>query len=339
MNGFETGPVPPFALFLIGMMLQAFYLLFGRWEKGDLRMILYSFAGGLLGMMPGEHETDYDLPLHLFLSCVTASIFFVFNFRKRLLVRIDGQMLIVWSLLFFAILVNHYGLNWSILGAVAIFSLPTLVNGFSDIDRNFKWQVFFYVWFIVMVVAIGFTHFNLASMGVFNGSIGSTVSALELLFSGAAFFFLVINAWYVLYLVPIPLNKHQTMRSRMYDVHEQLHLLASGYMWNKDDIRTNLMLIVALPAFFVCNYLYQLVSEEMLISLSFVVMASLNRKTEQSSDEDYEQETDWKDRSEEISIWTTELVSTKVMHGVGVFWVVAMLVAIVLFNLSFIRSM
>src|SRR3989338_10468802 len=98
MNGFEKGPVPPFALFLIGMMLQAFYLLFGRWEKGDLRMILYSFAGGLLGMMPGEHETDYDLPLHLFLSCVTASIFFVFYFLKSLFFFFVGQVVIVWNL-------------------------------------------------------------------------------------------------------------------------------------------------------------------------------------------------------------------------------------------------
>lgn len=279
----EVSQIFPFLVFVFGMFAQAFYMLWGRWEKGDGKKTLLAFTLGLAGMLPGKNEKEYSIPLHLFLSCMLAAFAFVQQFRKKLLVRIDGQILLAWNVIFLAVLFSRLDIVawWPLFAIIVLPTAMTIINGFSDIDRTFMWQVFFYVWFTVIIVAVGLFHFAFDTLKVFWGTIPPETSLFNLIFAGASFLYILVNAWYALYIVPLP-GKHQSFANRMQEVRAHMQLLAHGYLWKKDNIVANVALVIVLPFFFALNYFYQFADESFFVSLALVVTALIsgNRKVE-----------------------------------------------------------
>src|SRR5262249_17425667 len=69
----------------------------------------------------------------------------------------------------------------------------------------------------------------------------------EMIVSGAAFLYIVTNAWFVLALVPIKFRHGQKWSERMAEIHRHMTLLARGYVWEKEDPLRSLAVLVGLP--------------------------------------------------------------------------------------------
>lgn len=273
--------------FFIGMVFQAFFMLVGRWERGDFLKILASIGFGLLGMLPGKSENNYDPGMHFFFAAIIFIFAFTAYFKKRLLSRIGARTLLIINVLFLAVIVNQFRFSWPLAIIVFIPTILTFINGFTDMDRKFGWQVFFYAWFSIMVASMGIFHFAYRNLGILFrwGSIGEIfgsgqvplVSPSEMFLAGAAFLYIISSAWYALALIPIPLSKRQTYQQRMIEVRAHMQMLAYGYIWQKDDFLGNFICALLFPLFLFLNYQFVIIGENTLISLVLAILPLIER--------------------------------------------------------------
>ena len=260
-------------IFSFGMFAQAFSVLLGKWQNGDGKKLLLSFAMGLLGMVPGKNEHHYDLNLHLFFSCMWAASVFTSMFKYRLISRIGVRTILVLNILLLFLVYDKFGVSYLIFGVLFIPTLITLMNGFSDLDQTFGWQVFFYVWFSVVLVSIGLLHFGYGDLFKtfgFNGETGQ-VDPFNLFFTGGAFLYILSNAWYVIMLIPVT-GKHQSMENRMKNIREHMQLLAYGYIWEKGDVVGNIVTVIIFPLILILNYKFGFWSESLFVSIILVFL-------------------------------------------------------------------
>jgi hypothetical protein len=244
--------------FALGMVLQAFLMLGGRFRRGDWGRVAGALASWFIGLVPGKNEQEYRLLEHVFYGLLVAGVMFTYLFRDRLLPRIGGRMLLAWNLLLVYVVVNR---GWDSRLEVSLLIIPTVltvVNAFTDIDRDFGWKVFFQAWFPTILVVISIKGFDAGLLGVFDAKGGVALaprSPFEMIAGGAAFLYIVANAWFVLALVPIPLSRTQSWDSRMKEVRAHMDLLARGYVWGPDDRLRSLAVLVGLPvALIVMSY-------------------------------------------------------------------------------------
>ena len=236
--------------FALGMGLQALLMIGGRFRRGDRGRAAGALASWLLGLIPGKHEQGYHVLLHVFYGLLVVAFAFIYLFRDRLLPRVGGRMLLAWNLLLVYVAVQG---GWNSPLQIILLLLPTVptvVNAFTDIDRNFGWKVFFQAWFSTILVVITIHGFDAGLFRVFEAGDGvapALRSPLEMIAGGAAFLYILANAWFVLALVPIPLARGQSWASRMKQVRAHMDLLARGYVWEPDDPLRSLAVLVGLP--------------------------------------------------------------------------------------------
>lgn len=264
-------------IFALGMFAQAFYMLLGRWRKGDFKKILIAFGTGLFGMVPGKNEDNYDLNFHLFISCVFAAVTFTSMFSRRLVSRVGARTILILNIILLFLVYDKFGFSFFIFGVLLIPTLLTLINSFSNLDKTFHFQVFFYVWFSIILVCIGMLHFAFSDLfktfGFFE-SVGY-VDPLPLIFIGGAFLYIISNMWYVFLLVPMT-GKRQTMKNRMINIRKHMQLMAHGYIWEKDDLLGNIVTVIVLPLVLILNYKFAFFSEQFFISTILVILPFLS---------------------------------------------------------------
>lgn len=69
-------------LFYAGILVQAVFLLFNNFKKNDIWLFLGSIGFALIGFVPGKHEYNYDLFLHLFGVAVCFAIAYGTNSKE-----------------------------------------------------------------------------------------------------------------------------------------------------------------------------------------------------------------------------------------------------------------
>jgi hypothetical protein len=236
--------------FAIGIALQAVAMLRGSFQRGDSKR-MWKVAGlSLLGMAGrGSRGQSYSVLGHIFLSLTLFAILFAYQFRERLLPAVGGRLLLAWNLVLIDVVVRA---GWGSPVTYALLAVPTLltvVNGFTDIDRAYGWKVFFHAWFATILVLIGVRGFEAGPLAFFLGDSTGWVepSPLDMLVGGAAWLYIVTNAWFVLALLPIPLRRGQKWVDREREIRAHMNLLARGYAWESHDPLRSLAVLVILP--------------------------------------------------------------------------------------------
>jgi hypothetical protein len=267
------------AIFVTGLIAQAFFMLASQWKRGDLKAILISLGTGLIGMFPSEHEDGYNVSLHLLLFCCLAAFFFAGAFRKRLIRFIGARSLIVINIIMLFVVYHRFGPSIPLFAILLVPTLVVLANGFTDIDKNFKWQVFFYAWYVVMIAIIGLVFFAFGDfLQIFGwGGTQKTIPIFSLFFMGAAFLYIISNLWYIIELIPYR-QEHQSYSARMAEIRQHMQLLAYGYMWKQKDFFGNMAILVALPILVFINYYFQIISENYFIAIVLSAMPLMNKE-------------------------------------------------------------
>ncbi len=241
-------------------------MLSGKWQAGDFKKAVLALSFGLLGMLPGKNEHDYDIRLHILFSFIVAAFSFTMAFASRLISHIGARTLLVVNAIVLLVVFDRFGYSEIVLYVLLVPTLFTVLNGFTNFDRHFGVQVFFYLWFCTMLVIIGVIQFALGDMLTIMGWGGSASlpSLLSTFFMGGALMYILSNAWFVLYMVPIT-QKHQSLADRMANIRKHMQLLAFGYIWQQDDIVGNVVTTVVFPIVLITNHIYGFIDTNTLI--------------------------------------------------------------------------
>jgi hypothetical protein len=235
--------------FGLGIAVQAILMLRLSFRSGDATRIGLALLFSLIGMIPGKHEHPYEPLWHVLMVFTMMGGAFAFAFRERLLTHVGGRILLAWNIVLVYVVLQA-GWGWN--RGVALLVVPTIltvINAFTDIDRAFGWKVFFYAWFSTILVAIAIIGLDTGPLAMFFQNRTSAIARppLEMFLSGAAYLYIITNAWFVLALWPTPLSRTQSWKDRMGEIRRHMTLLAQGYVWEKDDPWRSLAVLVGLP--------------------------------------------------------------------------------------------
>lgn len=258
------------------MALQALLMLGATFRRGDARAAALSIGASLVALLPFRHESRYQPVEHWFFVCLTAAFFFTWFFRTRLLPRIGGRVLLAWNIVLVFVVLHAGWTSPLLLVPLGIASGLTVINAFSDIDRGFGWKVFFHAWFTTIVVALAIRGMNVGPLGEFLAGDPAVLrrSPSELTLSGAATLSIVANAFFLLGLVPLK-GRGQPWKERVEEIRRHMELLASGYVWEKDDPVRSLAVLAVLPLLLFAAARWGVGSDRVIIPAVIAVMPVL----------------------------------------------------------------
>ena len=216
----------------------------------------------------------------MFLIACAFAIGYALCFKKKILERINKEILMVWTLvgLYIALrtpLITAYPLVMMILLAL---SLIPIVNAFAGFDAGYEWKVFFYVWFLCVLVGIAASKFSFSTVAnVFDFSRATEeVTALQMFIIGMSFLYLAVNLWYVVELIPLP-GKHQSLSDRLAEVEKDMEILAD----DDDDEQVRwwktVLLLAVTVSVLAANYFVNFVSDETLVPLFIVLLPVVDK--------------------------------------------------------------
>lgn len=246
-----------FLMFLSGMLFQAFTMLRGTWEDGDRKKILKAFFVGLFGFTPfnGESVETYSFALHALFALGISILVFIVLFRKKLMAKVTSQIILIWNLILFGLLVSHFGITSTLVMLAIPPTILTINSNFSDVDAKFIWQVFLRVWFSCVMIAI--TIFQIANF----------TNPFDIFFLGAFLLYIFVNIYFVLSIIPT-LNKNESLKTSLRNLRNRANELADSYIWRKDNKIYSAVIIIGIPLLMYTNNYFTIVSNGTLIACS-----------------------------------------------------------------------
>lgn len=271
--------INPLTAFFAGILAEAVLLLWGRWERGDWWKILACFAVTPVSFIGVQDKEDNPL-LRLIIAAVLFCITFAMLFKKKILLTINKEVLLLWNAIFLYVYFKFAGgfgfapLSWVIL----MCSSVVLLNAFVHLDKDRFFRSYLYAWFLMMTLAIGVIHFAYMSLAFFFGlGEGMTVAAGHMFLVGGAFLFLIVNAWYLVEILPLP-GRHTTFQERLDEIEENLSELAEAYE-HKQSHHVNIFVLVAgAGAVLALNYYTHLLPDLLLIPLLLLMGQFIGRR-------------------------------------------------------------
>jgi hypothetical protein len=262
-------------LFYAGIFAQAIFLLTGRFESKDFLKLGGCCLSALAALIPGKHETHYNLNFHLFLIACVFAVGYAWCFKKRILERINKEILMVWTLvgLYIALRTPLVASHPPVFLVLLMLGLLPVINAFAGFDARYGWKVYFYIWFLCVLVGIAASKFAFSTVAnVFAFSHGTEeINALQMFVIGMSFLYLAVNLWYVIELIPLP-GKHQSFGERLEEVEEAMEILAEDY--DDEQVgwwKTGLLLSVTV-SLLAANYFVNFVSDETLIPVLIIIL-------------------------------------------------------------------
>jgi hypothetical protein len=267
--------------FYAGIVVQAVFLLVGQFERKDAGKFLACCAGSLIGFIPGKHETNYNPSLHLFMVPCIFAIIYALCFKEKILERINKEILMVWSLigLYIAFQTPFITAYPPVFMTLLILSLLPIANAFAGWDENYKWKVYFYIWFLCVIVSIFASQFAFTTVssifGFWHHATGE-INSWTVFLIGMSFLYLAVNLWYVIEIIPLP-GKHQSFSERMEEVEEDMEILAEDYDDEQIQWWKSLALLILSATLLVLNYMHHFISDETLIPLLIVILPIVDK--------------------------------------------------------------
>ncbi len=262
-----------------GVIAQLCFLLRGALtQKNMLKILGWIGFAILVGLSPGKHEHDYNLGTHVLFALLYMAIFIAVAFRKEILPVINEQGILQLTMVFWYFLATRFGvseitthLHPLIMMGIAIPSIIILCSAFSTYELHPVQKLFFYIWFLVIIVALTFFHFDIFGvMNIFSSHWERYINFIDSFTSGLTFAYLVAHLTYIIELIPWP-GKHQSFADRWREVQEFAHLLEEKYDDTQLKAYETTLIIVIQGGFLSLNYYFQAISHFLAINLSLLL--------------------------------------------------------------------
>lgn len=262
------------ASFGCGVALQALLLMRGDWSWGKLGACV---AMGLFGMLPGKHEHVYQPLFHVLMVFSLFSVFFAFMFKEDILPIVSETVLLWYTVVFwYAFIAYAPAGNPPPTALMVLLLVPTSVTLYLVVVKTqlgFVMKLGLYTWFLAIIVCLGLLQFPFSQLKLFfKDHQVPWVTPFESVTAGMAFLFLLANAAYIYYLIPIP-GRSQSLADRMRQWHEFTDLLTQRF----DDAQVTLVqAVIALGVggtALLLNTIYRWLPPELVINVAIVVPA------------------------------------------------------------------
>ena len=267
-------------LFYAGILAQAIFLLLGQLEPKDFLKFGGCCLGSLAGLLPGKHESHYALNFHLFLVACVFAVAYAWCFKKRILERINKEILMVWTLvgLYIALRTPLVASHPLVFLLLLMLGLLPVINAFAGFDARYGWKVYFYIWFLCVLVGIAASKFafsTVANVFAFRHAT-EEVNALQMFVIGMSFLYLAVNLWYVVELIPLA-GKNQTYWERLEKVKEDMKILAEDY--DDEQVRwwKTCLLLAVTVSLLATNHFVNFVSDETLVPLLIIILPVVDK--------------------------------------------------------------
>ena len=264
------------ACFGLGVALQAILLIRGDW---NWRKLAGCLAFGMLGMLPGRHERVYEPLFHVLMVFSFFSVIFAFMFREDILPLISEAVLLSYTLAFwFAFFVYFYSrtpLHMALLLLLLVPTAATVFVAFRKTQLGFVFKLALYTWFLLIIVCLGLFQFPYSQLILFSADHQVPwVTPVESATAGMAFLFLLANATYVFYLIPIP-GRNESWEERIKNWHAFTDLLTQRFA----DARVTLLQAVTVlgveGTVLLLNAIYRWFPPGFVINVAIVIPAIL----------------------------------------------------------------
>jgi len=222
--------------FGLGVAAQAALLLrndWNWWKLGGCAVL------GLMGMLPGKHEHLYQPLFHVLVSFSLFSVTFALTFSKDILPILSEAILLSYTLVFWFAFYSFYyqggPLQTVLLIVLLVPTIATLYIAFRKTQLTFLLKLILYTWFLIIIVCLGLFQFPYSRLALFfEERQVPWITPLDSLAAGMAFLFLLANATYVFYLIPIP-GKNESWEERMRHWHEFTDLMTQRRILSSQD--------------------------------------------------------------------------------------------------------
>lgn len=101
------------------------------------------------------------------------------------------------------------------------------------------------------------------------------ISILGIITSGMVFAVLSSRIYGLLYLIPIPLGKRMSMKSRLQLLKEYLEVLIVKYMDDQFSPLSLVMILMVVLVVILLNHMYNLISQQLLVNATFLLIPLL----------------------------------------------------------------
>lgn len=259
--------------FYAGVLVQAVFLLTGKFERMDLLKLLGCCAGSLIGLLAETGEL-------LLVACIFPVIY-VALFREKILQRLDREILMVWTLigLYVALQTSFITDSPVVIAVLSVLSAIPIINAFAGFDKGFGWKVYFYMWFLVVLVFVAASRFAFLTVATIFGLHRSDapVSPFTALCLGMSFLYLAANFWYVVKLCPFLPDRDETMDDRMDRIEDDMQTLAGEYDDGQVRWWKTLLLLAVCGFLLAANYLHHFINDETLVPFLIVLLPVMDK--------------------------------------------------------------
>ena len=257
----QSGALKAF-LFLIGVVAQALLSMPGM---GNILGGLM----GLVGMMPGKHESRYDLSFHIVVTAIMFAAGVISTSYRDIMPRLNELLLLSFTMTFWYVMLTCFATSapWRqyVMYAMLIPTAGVVYIAFIKTQLGFAGKLFFYAWFLLMTLAIALLQFPQVYM-----LFAVTDSALSrediwlCVFSGMAFFYVLVNLTCIYEIIPYRSSDKQQRRSEM---NELSSMLAEQYNTAPPPLWQTVGMLLAQCAVIYLNIVLHLVADWLLISM------------------------------------------------------------------------
>ena len=273
--------------FALGIGLQVPVLIRGDWNWGRLAGCV---GIGLIGMLPGRNEHEYQPFFHLLYSLGIFSCAFAMMFKDDILPVVSERVLLLYSLIFWFAFFSYFyhgtTLHKVLLGVLLIPSVATVVIVFQRSQLNFLWKILLYTWFLCTVVSLGLIQFPFHHLSIFlSRQEIPWVTPLDCIAAGMAFLYLAVNMAYLYELIPIP-GKNQSWQDRMNQWHELTNLMTRRVDDDQPTHLQSLVLLVGVGGALLLIYFFHWLPNGLAINILIVLpcLLSLGRGSSTAAD-------------------------------------------------------
>jgi len=265
------------AWFGLGVALQSLVLIRGDW---NWKRLAGCVAVGILGMLPGRHEHEYQPFFHVLLSYGVFSCCFAIMFKNDILPLVSEKVLLLYSLVFWFAFFSYF-YEGSMLHNILLVSLliPSLVTVVVAVVRpklGFAWKLFLYTWFLGAVISLGLLQFPFRHLTLFLHPQGTPwLTSVDCIVAGMAFLYLAVNITYLFELVPIP-GKNQSWKERMAQWHELTDLMTQRVSEDQPTHRYALLLIAGIGGLLAIDYRFHWLPRNLVINALVILPCILS---------------------------------------------------------------
>ncbi len=258
-----------------GVALQAVLLMRGDWDW--LKLLGCVLIAGCL-VFPDAYQHGFRLVNVLFFFSLFA-LSFALLFVDDVLQFLSVPMVLSYTLVFwFAFFTGFYDGSQRHVELALLALVPSI---FSVVIASrtgpfgFVAKLVLYSWFLVIVLCLGLMQFPFSQLEMFfEDKQIPWVTNVDSFMAGMAFLFLLVNACYVYWLVPVP-GKTQSWADRMKEWHAFTDELTARVV-DSPVARARIATVLGLEGvLLLLNYLFHWLSPAFTINLAIVVPAML----------------------------------------------------------------